>query len=65
MDIAMGTSYIDDTIQYRAKIESKSPRLHDNTMPISLREKMTYVRETVGTSRTDWEIYSIANGLEL
>ena len=38
IDIAMDISYMEDTIDYIAKIESKSPQLHGNIMPISFRE---------------------------
>ena len=57
-------SHMKDNADYKDKIKSDLPRLHDNIFPVSLRE-MAYMGDVCDSPTTDWEPDGIERGLEL
>ena len=64
LNVAMDMSHMKDNADYKEKIKSDLPRLHDNIFPVSLRE-MSYMGDVCHSPTTDWEPDGIERGLEL
>ena len=63
-DIAMDLSHIQDNHNYTKFIQEKLPRLHDQIIPSSLREK-DFLEPMLQASKPDWKIDGLERALEL
>ena len=64
IEIAMDMSHIKDKTDYTKHIKEKLPRLHDQTLPASLRE-IAFLGPMLCPSITDWTVDGLERGLEL